>query len=221
MAGIMLRELTDRRFNHALEILTLRGSILDVAREVTGMMRLEGIPGAVIGGVAVVLHGYVRTTQEIDIFLEGHLDSFGRHLTSSGFHFDRDRRQFVRDEVPLFIVALEQLVEAPREIVEIGGITTVSLADLIGMKLRSGTNDFLRAKDLGDAVGLIRHHRLTGEFATKLEKSVRPAFRKVIKAFKAEASGETKNRELLKSVNGRRRPTSTTGLEPIYEHTRR
>jgi len=188
----MLQEITSRRLSYALEILDLRGPILDVAREVSEMMRLEGIKGAVVGGVAVVLHGYLRTTRDVDVFCEEPLEALGRHLTECGFQFDRERREFLRDDIPLHLVTLEQLVDRPREIVQIERITTVSLADIIGMKLRSGTHNFLRAKDLGDAIGLIRYHQLTGEFAGKLEKSVRPAFRKVIKALKAEASGGAK-----------------------------
>ena len=41
---------------------------------------------------------------------------------------------------------------APRKMVEIEGITTVSLVDLIEIKLRSGSSNILRAQDLADAV---------------------------------------------------------------------
>lgn len=53
----------------ALLILEKRGSILDIAREVSRLIRDSGVDGVVIGGVAVVLHGHVRTTKDIDIFL--------------------------------------------------------------------------------------------------------------------------------------------------------
>ncbi|MGB0069318.1 MAG: DUF6036 family nucleotidyltransferase [Isosphaeraceae bacterium] len=55
--------------NEALALLDKQGSILDVARELSQLMRQSGIPGVVIGGIAVVLHGHVRTTKDIDVFV--------------------------------------------------------------------------------------------------------------------------------------------------------
>lgn len=172
-----------------LQLLERRGPILETARELSESMREESIPVVVIGGVAVVLHGHLRTTRDIDVFLDGPLELIARMLLAHGFSLDRSRREFIRDEIPVYLVTLEQLGTPPRRQVEIDGITTVSLEDLITMKLRSGTNHLLRAQDLADVIGLIRQHRLCGEFAEKLDKSVRPAFRKLIKAFKAESGG--------------------------------
>ena len=55
--------------DEALRILDKQGTVLDIAREVSHLMRAAGIPGVVIGGIAVVLHGHVRTTKDIDIFV--------------------------------------------------------------------------------------------------------------------------------------------------------
>jgi hypothetical protein len=51
----------------ALLILRGRGAILDTAREVSAVLRAQGIEGGVIGGVAVVLHGHVPTTVDVDV----------------------------------------------------------------------------------------------------------------------------------------------------------
>lgn len=67
------------------------------------------------------------------------------------------------------------------ETIEIEGITTVTLIDLINMKLRSGTENLLRAQDLANVIGLIRHHQLSGEFTRHLDKELRPALRKIIR----------------------------------------
>ena len=64
---------------------------------------------------------------------------------------------------------------------------TVSLPDLLAMKLRSGTRNMLRAIDLADVIGLIRVNGLSGTFAGLLPKDIRPAYRKLIKAFDAES----------------------------------
>jgi hypothetical protein len=45
------------------------------------------------------------------------------------------------------------------------------------MKLRSDSTNLLRAQDLADVIGLIRHHQLTGNFARHLDKPLRPTFR--------------------------------------------
>jgi hypothetical protein len=70
--------------------------------------------------------------------------------------------------------------------VEIEGIATIPLQDLIAMKLRSGTKNLLRAQDLADVIGLIRHHKLTGGFARLLENSLRPTFRTLVRKIERE-----------------------------------
>lgn len=62
------------------------------------------------------------------------------------------------------------------------GILTVSLADLINMKLRSGTADPLRAQDLADVVNLIVANRLTGAFTPQIRQELRPRFRTLLRA---------------------------------------
>lgn len=174
--------------DEALRLMEGRGTILETAREVSRLMREAAIPGAVIGGIAVVLHGHVRTTTDIDIFSSGPAEPLSGLLISQGFTFDAGRREFVREGVPVHLVLLEQLGVPPREIVEIDGVTTVSLADLIAMKLRSGLKHLLRAQDLADVIGLIRHRGLTSEFARHLDKDLRPEFRKLARAIQREGT---------------------------------
>jgi hypothetical protein len=170
----------------ALGLLDKRSAILDVAREVSRLMREKGLTGAVIGGVAVVLHGHVRTTRDIDVFVEEPLQPLADLLVASGFFFDAEKKEFVREGIPVHLVTIEQVKQAPSRTVEIEGITTIPLEDLIAIKLRSGSTNVLRAQDLADAIGLIRHHRLTRPFARHLEKSLRPIYRKLIKEMKRE-----------------------------------
>jgi len=152
-------------------------------------MREAGIPGAVVGGIAVVLHGHMRTTKDIDVFVEGPLQALAELLVTKGFTFDSQKKEFVREGIPIHLVTIDQLKQPPRKFVEIEGITTVSLEDLIEIKLRSGSSNVLRAQDLADAIGLIRHHRLTGEFARLLDKSLRPTYRRLMKEIRREGQG--------------------------------
>jgi hypothetical protein len=182
MTGAPTRALRDE----ALSLLDRRGSILELAREISRLMRRQGIPGVVVGGIAVVLHGHLRVTKDVDVFLDQPLQPIADLLLAEGFTYDEKRREFTREGVPLYLVTREQVAKPPREILEIEGITTVGLADLIEMKLASGMRNMLRAQDLADVIGLIRHNGLTSEYAKHLDKSLRPTFRKLVKAIQQE-----------------------------------
>src|SRR5271157_2819172 len=185
----MTKAVSTRLRAEALGLLDKHSSLQEIARELSQLMRESGVTGAVVGGIAVVLHGHVRTTKDIDIFVEGALQPLAELLIAKGFSLDSLKKEFVREGVPVHLVTIDQLKQPPRKTVEIEGITTISLEDLIEIKLRSGSSNVLRAQDLADAIGLIRHHRLTGEFARHLDKSLRPTYRRLIKEMKREARG--------------------------------
>lgn len=159
-----------------------RGVILEVARDVTQVLRDADLDGAVIGGVAVVLHGYVRTTADVDIFVSGSLVELAASLKTAGFSYSPALREFRKQTVPVHLVTTDQVRKPPHSYVEIDGIRTVSLPDLIAMKLSLGTRDPLRAIDLADVIGLIRCRGLTPAFAAKLPAALRPDFRKLARA---------------------------------------
>jgi len=86
------------------------------------------------------------------------------------------------------LVLPEQVGVSPKKTVTIEGVTTVTLVDLIDMKLRSGSTNLLRAQDLADVIGLIRHHRLTSGFARHLDKALRPTFCQFVHLIQRESS---------------------------------
>ncbi len=172
--------------DEALLILDKRGAILDIARDLSRVMREEHFEGAVIGGVAVVLHGYVRTTVDVDLWMAGPLGGVADALAEHGYGFDAQRREFIKSGVPVHLVTSEQIKRPPRSRVDVEGITTIDLASLIDMKLRSGLSDPLRAQDLADVIGLIRCNRLSPAFASQLEAAVRPEFRKLARSIARE-----------------------------------
>jgi Nucleotidyltransferase of unknown function (DUF6036) len=182
----MPRTISPALRQEALRLLDRRGLLLDLARKISTLMHREKIPGVVIGGIAVVLHGHVRSTTDIDIFLDPPLEPIAKALCESGFRYDHERHEFIRDGVPVHLVTREQVARPPRKAIEIEGITTVSLADLIEMKLESGSKNVLRAQDLADVIGLIRRNGLTDEFARQLHESLRDEFRKLVKAIREE-----------------------------------
>ena len=163
-------------------MLEKRGSVLDAARTVSRLMREKKIDGVVIGGISVVLHGSVRTTKDVDVLVRQPLGDLGRVLEQAGATLNAVNKEFLLNEVPVHLVPEEMAIPAPRETVELEGVLTVGLADLINLKLHSGMKNVARAQDIADVVGLIRERGLTSAFAAKVEKSVRSEFKKLVKA---------------------------------------
>ncbi len=58
-----------------LRVLRAESAILEIAREVSGLMCAAGIDGADVG-VAVVLHDHLRTTIDVDVFVPEPLESY-------------------------------------------------------------------------------------------------------------------------------------------------
>ncbi len=163
-----------------------RGAILDVARAVTRVLIDGDVEGAVIGGVAVTLHGHVRATSDVDVFVPEPLATFAEQLRFAGFHFDADRREFALAGVPVHLVTSAQAQPTPTHWTTIDDVRTVSLADLINLKLRSGTRNLLRAQDLADVINLIRHHELDDRFAARIAKPLRDEFRRLSRAVRSD-----------------------------------
>ena len=167
-------------------MLEKRGGVLESARALSRIMKEEKIRGAVIGGVAVVLHGHVRTTRDVDLLIDQSLDEVKEILERADVRFDSVDREFICNGVPVPLVTTELAGARPARYVQIEGITTVRLEDLISMKLHSGTRSITRAQDIADVIGLIRQNKLKGAFAAKVARPVRAEFRKLLKAVKSE-----------------------------------
>ena len=154
-----------------------------------------GAPHAVIGGVAVCLHGYRRNTVDIDLLVRSEdMPAIREALTNAGFHWDEQSREF-RDStgIPVQFVAAgeragkgsEILLPSPADddvAVMIEGLPVLSLSALIESKLACGEGDARRMhRDFADVVELIAVHGLDGTFARHLHKTVRPAFRQLVR----------------------------------------
>ena len=160
-------------------------------REVTGRLRQLKIPHAVAGGMALVAHGYFRTTVDIDIVVTSAglaaiheaLEGLGYSTPFAGSKNLRDTQTGVRIE---FLVAggfpgdgKPKPVAFPDPstvVVDIDGVNYVNLATLIEMKLASGMTSIGRAKDIGDVQELIRAIPIPRNFAEKLNPYVRDKF---------------------------------------------
>ena len=140
-------------------------------RTITARLDELGIDYAVVGGMALVAHGYERTTVDVDILLtsEGnrrvreHLDGRGYVPPFAGSRNLRDTQTGVRIE---FLITGEFPGDGkPKPVafpdpagvaVEIDGVCYLRLEKLIELKLASGITNPNRLKDLADVQELIR-----------------------------------------------------------------
>ncbi|HNS01332.1 MAG TPA: hypothetical protein PKM78_02990 [Anaerolineae bacterium] len=154
----------------------------------------EGIAYALIGGLAMAEHGYVRLTADIDLVLTASgLERFNRRLVGRGYRpaFQgaaktfRDTDTGVRIEI---LTAGEYPGDGlpkpvafpdpglPGVVVEIEGVHVVALERLIELKLASGLSAPHRLRDLADVQDLILYLELPLSLENALDPSVRAKY---------------------------------------------
>jgi hypothetical protein len=149
------------------------------------------IPYAVAGGMALVAHGYDRTTIDVDVLVtpEGlqsihqKPDGLGYVPPFAGSKQLRDTSSSVRIE---FLVTGQFPGDGrPKPVAfpdpraaasEIDGIRYLTLPNLIELKLASGMTNPGRLKDLADVQELIRVPKLQDNFKDQLNPYVREKF---------------------------------------------
>jgi predicted nucleotidyltransferase len=135
----------------------------------------SGIPFLVIGGYAVIAHGYVRTTDDLDLIVQrGQRAQMSKLLGDLGMSVKNDAANFVqfdsKDEtsmdVDLMFVSADvfsQLERAAIETkVESASVRMVSLVHLIALKCHAlqHSRSIRRLKDMDDLIQLILINRL-------------------------------------------------------------
>jgi hypothetical protein len=191
-----LRESFDSTLQEAAEFFMGKGDVRVTMRRLAARLAAEAIQYAVVGGMALGEHGYVRMTEDVDVLVtrEG-LARFTKACSGRGYtrthpgarRMFRDAETGVRIE---FLVAGEYPGDGkPKPVsfpdpadcsVEVEGIRVVSLPRLIELKLASGMTAPDRLRDLADVQELIRADQLTTRFATQLDPSVRSKFRELV-----------------------------------------
>lgn len=148
--------------------------LLALAKKVTDA---TGAP--VVGGVAVLLHGGGRHTEDIDIYSE---DFWATHekLESAGIKWRSESREHVIESVPVHMVKADSLGGPPGRVSTIDGIRVISLADLIRAKLTVGLEHVRRSKDLAHVLDLIEKVPLKKDFAAKLPRHLRAPFKELV-----------------------------------------
>ena len=168
-----------------------KSAVHDTLRQMVARLKELNVPFAVVGGMALFLHGFRRFTEDVDVLVttEG-LRQVHQALDGLGYVPPFQGSKQLRDTSSG--VGIEFLVSGaypgdgkPKPVafpepgghtVEINGIPTLRLSDLIELKLASGMTNPGRLKDLADVQELIRLLRLPRSFAETINPYVVPRF---------------------------------------------
>lgn len=170
------------------------GRLRSTLRRLTQRLDAEGIPYALLGGLALAEHGYPRLTEDIDLLLTpSGLDHFRQHLVGRGYRpaFSGAKKSFrdTETEVRIEIVTageypgdgLPKPVAFPAPMTpgiaeEIEGLWVVTLEKLIELKLAAGMSAPHRLRDLADVQDLITRLRLPLALADQLDPWVQATY---------------------------------------------
>lgn len=120
------------------------------------------------------------------MFVPEPLSAFADQLTAAGCGFDAERREFTLGGVPIHLIPPSQARPVPTRQVDLEDVRTVSLADLINLKLHSGLGNLTRTRDMADVIDLVRANGLDGRFVPRVAKPYRDEFRRIARAVRAE-----------------------------------
>lgn len=169
-------------------------TLWEVAQTCHQLLEEAEIPHAIVGGVAVCLHGYPRNTVDLDLLVRGEDGQRLREvLKDAGFAWiPRDAEFRSESDIPVqFWIAGERAgkgseirlpdPDSARCVTIKEGLPVLSLARLIEAKLACGSGSLRRThKDFADVVELIVANRLGAGFARFLHKSVRATYRELV-----------------------------------------
>ena len=172
-----------------------QGKVYQTLENLKDKLARAGIDYAVIDGMALTIHGYVKATQDVDLLMtaEG-LEAFRSSLVGRGFvpAFAGATKMF-KDAATGVSVEIITAGEFPGDgkpksvsfpdpavaAVELDGIRVVRLTTLVELKLASGLTAPDRLKDLADVQELIRTLSLPESLADEIDESVRPEYLKL------------------------------------------
>jgi hypothetical protein len=168
-------------------------SLWEAATQCHQILAAAKIPHAVLGGVAVCLHGYQRNTVDVDLLVRKEDSAAIReNLEREDFTWNAKEKEF---RSPAGIVVWFLFAGDPagsgsevtfpdpgdeRATTEIEDLPVLKLAELIESKIACGLGNMRRTyKDFADVVELISHNKLNSSFARFLHKSLRTTYREL------------------------------------------
>ena len=183
----------------------MEGKVHTTLKRLAQDLEDEGIPYALIGGMALNLWGYTRETVDVDVLLtrEG-LEQFRQRLVGRGYvlAFSGASKTFRNAETQVKVEVITQGEypgdRKPKAVAfpdpataryNRDGYWVVTLDKLIELKLASGLTAPHRMKDLVDVQELIGFLDLPLELADQLDGSVRAEYRRLWELAHCEDDG--------------------------------
>jgi hypothetical protein len=183
------------RLREAEEFFVKKAPVQSTLERLAQRLDQEGIAYAVVRGMALNVHGYVRVTRDVDLLLTpAGLQAFERLCVGRGYAaaFPGARKAFVDAEsrVPVEIITSDEypgdgkpkavvFPDPATSSVVIDGIRVVTLPTLVELKLASGLSAGHRLRDLADVQDLIVALELSEDLADSLDPSVRNEYRRL------------------------------------------
>ncbi len=188
-----------------------QGDVYTTLRKLAVRLEQEHIPYALIGGMALAAHGFVRMTQDVDILLtpDG-LASFNERCVGRGYApaFPGARKVFRDTETQVRIEIITSgeypgdgkpkpvaFPDPTAASIERDGLHVVDLERLIELKLASGISAPHRMRDLADVQDLIAALNLPDDFAKRLDPSVRATFHQLWTVFQESDQSKGTNKK--------------------------
>jgi len=182
-----------------------QGPVHDALHRIAAKLEEIKIPYAVVGGMALVAHGYDRNTVDVNVLVNAEgLQAVHRDLEGSGYVPPFKGSKQLRDVETS--VRIEFLVSGqypgdgkpkpvafpnPADVaVTVDGVRYIGLTTLVELKLASGMTNAARLKDLADVQELIKVLKLSRSFEGKLNDYVRGKFEELLEAVERDQSGE-------------------------------
>jgi hypothetical protein len=172
-----------------------RGTVYETLRRLTARLEQEQIPYALVGGLALASHGFVRMTDDVDILVtRGGLELFRERCVGRGYlpAFPNAQKTFRDTETQVRIeflttgefpgdgkpkpVSFPDPADAAEER---AGIQVIAVEKLIELKLASGMTAPHRLRDLADVQDLIVAQKLERDLSDHLHESVRAEYLKL------------------------------------------
>jgi len=196
----VLRQGRDAMLREASAFFEGEGRLLGALRRLARRLEAEGIPYALIGGLALAEHGYPRLTEDIDLLLTPIGPERLQHrLVGRGYRpaFQGAQKTFrdLETGVRIEIITTGEFpgdgmpkpVSFPDPTAsgvtsEVDGIRVITLERLIELKLASGTSAPHRLRDLADVQDLIIRLDLPLTFGKDPDPSVRMAYQELWEA---------------------------------------
>jgi hypothetical protein len=192
MGRVVIGQSADEILHLVDDFFMKRDAVHQTMRRIASRLKAEKIDYAIIGGMALSLHGYARVTEDVDLLITpAGLERIHERLVGRGYVTPfAGARKALRDTETGIKVEFITTGEFPGDgkpkpvsfpdpgdvAVDIDDLSVIALPKLIELKLASGLTAPHRLRDLADVQDLILRLELPKNLGEQLDPSVRSEF---------------------------------------------